>query len=147
MSKNMENHIELKQKYHMDRLLKALLTEQKHNKCLEDKIRRSKMEHESAIQQYTQEYSQRLERLEHENQQLKTQMCEIMIKYQRLNEFKATSRGLTAENWDNLNFNYLWEIKSLLQQPPPPPPHPTSSVYVLGSSGYKIELHLQHNND
>ena len=48
MSKNMENHIELKQKYHMDLLLKALLKEQKHNKCLKDKIRRSEMEHESA---------------------------------------------------------------------------------------------------
>ena len=61
----------------------------------------------------------------------------------RLNESKATSRGLTAENWDNLDFNYLWEIKSLLHQPF----YLTSLVYLLGSSGYKIELHLQRNND
>ena len=69
MAKDMENHVELKQRYHMDRLLKAFLTEKKQNKCLEDEIRRSKMEHEKAIQ--------RIDRLENENKELNSQVCDI----------------------------------------------------------------------
>ena len=65
MAKDMENHMELKQKYHMDRLLKAFLAEKKQNKHLEDEIRIFKTEHERAIQ--------RIEKLEHENKQLKFQ--------------------------------------------------------------------------
>ena len=105
MFKDMENHLELKQKYHMDQLLKAFLTEKKQNKCLEDKIRNSEMEiqrerkiHECQLseievlqqecQQSNERAIQRLERLEHENQQLKTQMNDIRLECQRLKKWE-----------------------------------------------------------
>ena len=64
MVKDMENHLELKQKYHMDRLLKAYLTEKKQNE----------------------RNTQKIERLEHENKQLRCHF--IRQEYLRLNKLE-----------------------------------------------------------
>ena len=135
MAKDMENHLELKQKHHMDQLLKAFVTEKKQN--------------ERAIQQYqlsNERNAQQIERLEHENKQLKTQIARQ--EYQRLRKLEddalkeseaADTKYAWQINQSRPNVKFVWEIHNTSVTPTF---HLKSPLYSL-LNGYQVEIHIE----
>ena len=125
MAKDMENHLELKQKYHMDRLLKAFLTKKKQNE----------------------RNTQKIERLEHENKQLRCHI--IRQEYLRLNksEDDALKESYAADKEFAWQIDqtlpgkkFVWEIHNTLVTPTC---HLKSPLYSL-FHGYQVEIHIEN---
>ena len=102
MAKDMENHLESKQKHHIDQLLLAFLTEKKRNEVMEN------------------ENLKKIQKLEQENQKLRSQMEQENQKLRSENENLKRIEKLEQQPPTRLRHVSTEEIEKYIRDLPLP---------------------------